>query len=42
MKFLIIFTILKFEFLKNLTIGKKIVIITVIAIIAQAFGIVLL
>ena len=42
MKFFINFFILKLEFLKNLSLGKKIVIVTVLAILAQAFGIVLL
>ena len=42
MKILIIFFILNFESLKNLSLGKKIVIVTVFAILAQAFGIILL
>ena len=42
MKILIFFFILKFESLKNLSLGKKIVIVTVIAILAQAFGMILL
>jgi hypothetical protein len=32
----------KFESFKNLSLGKKIVIVTAIAILAQAFGIILL
>jgi hypothetical protein len=42
MKFLYFLRILKFTFFKNLSLGKKIVIGTVIAILAQAFGIILL
>ncbi|MDC0927922.1 hypothetical protein OAQ30_02750 [Nitrosopumilus sp.] len=42
MKIIINFIILKFEFLKKLSLGKKIVIATIIAILAQAFGMILL
>jgi hypothetical protein len=42
MKFFTIIFILKFESFKNLSLGKKIVIVTIIAILAQAFGIILL
>jgi hypothetical protein len=33
---------LKFEFFKKLSLGKKIVIATIVAILAQAFGMILL
>jgi|TARA_B110000438_G_scaffold300660_1_gene353597 hypothetical protein len=33
---------MKLEFLKNLSLGKKIVIATIIAVLAQAFGMILL
>jgi|TARA_B110000438_G_scaffold89291_1_gene88768 hypothetical protein len=36
------FITMKFKSLKKLSLGKKIVIVTVIAILAQAFGIILL
>jgi hypothetical protein len=42
MKIFINFIILKFESLKKLSLGKKIVIATVFAILAQAFGIIFL
>jgi hypothetical protein len=42
MKFFINFIGLKFESLKKLSLGKKIVIATVFAILAQAFGIIFL
>ena len=42
MKIFINFITLKFESLKKLSLGKKIVIATVIAILAQAFGIIFL
>jgi|TARA_B110001454_G_scaffold144578_1_gene134203 hypothetical protein len=42
MKIFINFIILKFESLKKLSLGKKIVIVTVFAILAQAFGIIFL
>ncbi|HII05141.1 MAG TPA: hypothetical protein HA347_04130 [Nitrosopumilus sp.] len=42
MKFFITFGNLNFESLKKLSLGKKIVIATVIAIVAQAFGIIFL
>ena len=42
MKFFITFDNLNFESLKKLSLGKKIVIATVIAIAAQAFGIIFL
>jgi hypothetical protein len=42
MKFFITFYNLNFEFLKKLSLGKKIVIATIVAIIAQAFGIIFL
>jgi len=40
MKFFITFNNLNFESLKKLSLGKKIVIATVVAIVAQAFGII--
>jgi len=42
MKIFINFIILKFESLKKLSLGKKIVVATVFAILAQAFGIIFL
>ena len=42
MKIFINFIILKFKSLKKLSLGKKIVIATVFAILAQAFGIIFL
>jgi len=42
MKIFINFITLKFESLKKLSLGKKIVIATIIAILAQAFGIIFL
>ena len=42
MKFFINSNAMKFESLKKLSLGKKIVIATIIAILAQAFGIIFL
>jgi hypothetical protein len=42
MKIFINFIILKFKSLKKLSLGKKIVVATVFAILAQAFGIIFL
>ena len=42
MKIYINFNAMKFESLKKLSLGKKIVIATIIAILAQAFGIIFL
>ena len=42
MKIFINFNVMKFESLKKLSLGKKIVIATIIAILAQAFGIIFL
>ena len=42
MKISINFNAMKFESLKKLSLGKKIVIATIIAILAQAFGIIFL
>jgi hypothetical protein len=42
MKFFITINNLNFESLKKLSLGKKIVIGTIVAIVAQAFGIIFL